>query len=64
MDWVKVAHQLDDEWFRRKRLSEHGRSDDPFSQRHQLLSDLASMLRDCLIVGLSKEDRDRYDEKA
>lgn len=58
MDWVKVVKALEDEWWQRSQLGNQG------NESARLTGAIAFMLRDCLIVGLSPEDRKRYDDLA
>jgi len=54
MDWVKVARALDNEWWCRSRTGTLGQLD-----QKPLLADIAFMLRDCLVAGMSEEDKER-----
>lgn len=58
MDWVKVAKALDDEWFRRSEAAKM-RPNEADAWRQALLAQTAFMLRDCLVAGMSQEERDR-----
>jgi hypothetical protein len=62
MDWVKVAKALDNEWYRRKQLVElgHTRGEDTGVQK--LLSSMAFMLRDCLVMGMSTSELKRFND--
>jgi hypothetical protein len=62
MDWVKVCHQLDDEWWSRKYKADFGQRGSD-SDHHRLVCDIAFMLRDCLFVGLSDEDKERFNRE-
>lgn len=58
LDWVKVAQALDDESWSRRNMVELG-NDNPEIKDAKLLGKLAFMLRDCLLAGMSNEDRDK-----
>lgn len=63
MDWVKVAKALDDEWDRHRQI-ETMRPNDPRGERSGRLADIAAMLRDVLVAGMSPEERARMDADA
>lgn len=56
MDWTKVVKALDDEWHNRQQLAMRS-TNQADHDRHTLLANIAFMLRDCLVVGISAEDR-------
>lgn len=60
MDWIKVARALDNEWDSRRRVAEM-EPNRPDASRQRLLADIAFMLRDCLVAGMSPEDREKLD---
>ncbi len=60
MNWAKVARALDDEWWRCTKRSEHLRDGDLLRQT-QLVAALASMLNQCLVSGMSDDERAEYE---
>lgn len=58
MDWVNVIKALDNEWANRSQIATMypNRTD---AKEQALVAMVAFMLRDCLTVGLSDEDRNR-----
>lgn len=62
MDWVKVAKALDDEWWSRSQVAKN-RPEQADANQQALLAQIAFMLRDCLIAGMSPDDREKLAER-
>jgi hypothetical protein len=58
MNWIKVAQALDDEWHSKREMALN-QPNSPDAERMRLLAQMAFMLRDCLVTGMSQKDRDK-----